>query len=339
MKICRLEPRNISPAMAWWIAKLMPPILLGAFGGTVPAITMEGRHRRLDDYLSSNPWTVLDAGSIILDIGCAFPPLTTMDIAARFPTWRVIGVDRRFDDQIIPDDAATNSDACSKSRNDAKPVRDRMKAYERGNLSFIQADFGDMLPRADAVRCMNVLIYYGSGFRARAESWLAGVLRPGGLFLCGANGWRSVESRYSVYRNEGGRLVAREFAFSLDNVRPFTGVPWFTLYDGERETLMLANVVGILRSDDKFRQDYDKRLDGLLEKSHILCRGQDGRLRTPRDPIPSQEWRPAYERILISLEEDGFVDRAVSVLGAAGLRAWRNVAGHVAIEPPQAAET
>jgi SAM-dependent methyltransferase len=318
MKICRLEPANVSPAMAWWIAKLAPPILMGALGGRVPSITMEGRHRRIDDYLAANPWTVLGAGSIVLDIGCGFPPLTTTDTAARFPAWQLIGVDHTFDDH-----------------NGATLLREALKEYERSNLSFIQATFGEDLPKADAVRCMNVLIYYGSDFRARAESWLAGILRPGGLFLCGANGWQSVESRYSVYRNEDGRLVAREFAFSLDNVRPFSGVPWFTLHDGDRETWMLAKLVGILRSDESFRRDYDTSLDRLLEQSHILDRDSDGRLRTSPAPIPAQQWRAAYAQVLVRLEEDGFVDRAVSVLKTAGLRAWRNIAGHAAIEPLQ----
>ena len=335
MKICRLEPRNISPAMAWWIGKLIPTILARALEGRVPPITMGGRHSRIDDYLATNPWTPLGAGSVVLDMGCAFPPLTTMETAARFPAWRVIGVDRTFDDEIV-DPGARKSDACPVTRDDARPVRNPTKEYERSNLSFIQASFGADLPKADAVRCMNVLIYYGSDFRARAGSWLADILQPGGLFLCGANGWRSVESRYSVYRNENGELVAREFAFSLDNVRPFSGVPWFTLHDDERETWMLSNLVGILRSDESFRRDYDARLDRLLEKSHILDRGLDGRLQTPPDPIPAQEWRAAYERILGCMEEEGFPDRAVSVLQAAGLRAWRNAAGHAAIDPLQA---
>ncbi len=314
MKICRLEPKNISPAMAWWIAKLAPPVLMDALAGRVPSITMEGRHRRIDDYLAANPWTALNAGSIVVDMGCAFPPLTTVDTAARFPAWRVIGVDCTFD--------------AGSARQ-----RDALTGFERGNLSFIRASFGEALPAADAVRCMNVLIYYGSGFRACAESWLAGILRPGGLFLCGANGWESVESRYSVYRNEGGRLAAREFAFSLDNVRPFSGVPWFTLHDSDRETRMLAKLVGLLRSDESFRRDFDTSLDRLLRDSHILDRDPNGRLRTPPAPIPAQEWRPAYTQVLASLEAEGFVDRAVSVLKAAGLRAWRNVAGHAAIEP------
>jgi len=332
MKICRLEPGNISPAMAWWIAKLIPRILPGGeFGDRVPPITSEGRHRRIDDYLAANPWTILGAGSILLDMGCAFPPLTTMDTAARFPAWRVIGADQTFDDHNVRG-GARNVDVSSVIRDDVRLVRHLVREYERSNLSFIQAGFGQALPNADAVRCMNVLMYYGSGFRTHAESCLASILRPGGLFLCGVNGWRSFESRYSVYRNEDGRLVAREFAFSLDNVRPFTGVPWFALHDGERETWMLAHLVGILRSDESFRRDYDARLDQLLGKHNILDRSPDGCLRTPRNPIPARAWPAAYERILGRMEED-FMDRAISVLRAAGLHAWRNVAGHAAIEP------
>src|SRR5665213_2574106 len=56
MKICRLEPRNISPAMAWWIGILIPRILPGAFADKVQPFTGEGRHRRIDDYVASNPW-------------------------------------------------------------------------------------------------------------------------------------------------------------------------------------------------------------------------------------------------------------------------------------------
>jgi SAM-dependent methyltransferase len=302
MKICRLDPSNISPAMAWWIANLLPQLLLRASAGDVPAITMEGRHHRIDDYLAANVF-----GSTLFDIGCAFPPLATLDTAARFPAWKVMGVDSTLGD---------------------------LTEYRRSNLSFIQASIGDELPQADAVRCMNVLLYYGPDFRARTESWLAGILRPGGLFICGANGWHSVESRYSVYRNEDGRLVAREFAFSLDNIRPFTGVPWLTLYDDERETWLLAKLAGTLRSDEGFRRDYDARLDLLLGESNILERDPDGRLRTPAAPVSAEEWRAAYEGILGQMEES-FVDRAVSVLQAAGLRAWRNAASHVAIDPLQ----
>ena len=163
-------------------------------------------------------------------------------------------------------------------------------------------------------------------------------LEPGGIFLCGSNQQRSFESRYSVYRCENDKLVAREFAFSLDNVRPFTGTPFFSLHDGERETWMLAFLVGLLRSDDGFRSDYDARLDRLLKDSHILERGAEGWLETPVDPVPPGEFASAYEAVLTQVEAVGFVECAVSVLQALGINSWRNGAGHIAMEPESAAE-
>jgi len=102
---------------------------------------------------------------------------------------------------------------------------------------------------------------------------------------------------------------------------------------------MLARVLGIIRSHEDFRCAYDARLDQLLEESRILDRGPDGRLRTPLVPVDPREWRAAYERILERMETEGFVQRAVSVLQAAGLRAWRNGAGHIAIDPSSLEKT
>ncbi len=310
--------------MAWWLTQLLPRILPGAFGGTVQSLTGQGRHRRIDDYLAANPWASLGTGSVLLDLGCGFPPFTTVDVATRFRQWQVIGVDQSFANQATSE---------ATSERDVRPPDNPIRAYEGGNLSFIQAGIGDCLPKADAVRCMNVLMYYDSAFRAQTESWLAGVLRPEGIFLCGVNTQRSFESRYSVYRNENGHLVAREFAFSLDNVRPFSGTPWFAMHDGERETWMLAHLVGILRADDSFRRDYDLRLDKLLNEHRMLERDPDGCLGTPSDPIAGQDWGTTYEQVIVHLESEGFAERAVLVLKATGLNAWRNVAGHIAIDP------
>lgn len=326
MKISCLGPENVSTAMAFWLGKVIRRVLPGGLGDKIQPITSAGRHLKIDDYLAANPWTKLAAGTVLLDVGCAFPPLTTIDTAARFPAWRVIGADPRFSEYGFGE--------CVRGAGNNAGDAAALHRHERENLSFIQAGIGDPLPEADAVRCMNVLMYYSPGFRAYTESWAAGILKPGGLFLCGTSGSRSLESRYSVYRKEDGRLVAREFAFSLDNVRPFTGGPWLAVHDGERETWMLARVVGLLRSDEDFRKNYDARLDELLEKNRVLQRGSDGALRIPPEPVPSQEWPAAYGRALRCMEDEGFVNRALLVLRSTGLRAWCNAAGHVAIDPP-----
>ena len=142
----------------------------------------------------------------------------------------------------------------------------------------------------------NVLFYFDATFRTRAEEWALRTLRPGGLFLCGADGNLTFESRYSVYRNESGNLVPKEFAFSLDNLRPPGVMPWFCLHNEEKETFTLARLIGILRSDESFRLDYDSRVDELLAENRIFVRQEDGFLAAASDQLPISEWAGGLHR-------------------------------------------
>jgi SAM-dependent methyltransferase len=212
-------------------------------------------------------------------------------------------------------------------------IRNPLQDFERCNLHFLQVGLGEPgLPQVDVVRCFNVLMYFDADFRRKAETWVATILRPDGLFLCGVDGPRSLEARYVVSRRENGGLVEKEFAFSLDNVRPLTAMPWFCLYDGERETFRLASAVGILRADDAFRDDFDERLDHLLEDKGICARQPNGYLGPLFQGLVPTERVARIEEVMEQLEQEGFVDRAAGVLRGAGLRARRNSAGHIAID-------
>jgi len=149
----------------------------------------------------------------------------------------------------------------------------------------------------------------------------------------GADGNHTQEARYSVYRRENGNLVPREFAFSLDNLRPPAVMPWFCLHDEEKETFVLARLLGVLRADERFRLDYDSRVDELLAEKRIWIRREDGFLDAPPEQLPFPEWLPAYTDMQNKLEQEGFTDRAVSVLERAGYHAWINPVGHVAVDP------
>jgi hypothetical protein len=107
---------------------------------------------------------------------------------------------------------------------------------------------------------------------------------------------------------------------------------WFTLHEGERETWRLAELLGILRSDHTFLRDYDAKLDSLLAQDRIAVRDANGCLVDPPDPIDMARMFPAYEAIAREIEAL-FADRAVSVLRRAGLNAWRNPVGHIAVSP------
>lgn len=168
---------------------------------------------------------------------------------------------------------------CATAKQDgARLIHYPIHNYERGNLQFIGAGVGAPSPQADIVRCFNVLVYFDGDFRRQAEHWALRTVRPGGLFVCGVDGARTLEASYSVYQNEGGQLIHKEFAFSLDNVRPVTAYPWNSLYDGEKETWALARWVGRLRSDPAFCANFDTRLDHLLAEKGMWVRSPDGYL-------------------------------------------------------------
>ena len=343
----------------------------------VPPFTLPGRHRKIDAYLRSNEWANFEPRTVMLDVGCGFPPQTSIEAAEAFPEWRIVGVDPTFEEYLLYDERenyacldrtgsvryfqATRpeeflglySDRAATIQNFSQAfaqlapslppddgtlstteqggrrlVRHPMSTYERSNLRFLQGGFGSSgLPEAGVVRSFNVLIYYGADFRREAEEWVAQVLRPGGLFVCGRDDSESLNAHYSVYRNEGGRLVEKEFAFGVETVRHSV---WFALHDGERETWRLAELLGILRSDREFLRDYDARLDALLAKNRMAVRDENGYLAEPPELIDAARALPVYHEIAREIEAE-FADRAVSVLQRAGLHAWRNPVGHIAV--------
>jgi hypothetical protein len=147
--------------------------------------------------------------------------------------------------------------------------------------------------------------------------------------VCGRDDGATLNAHSTVYRSEGGWLVEKEFAFGIETVRHCA---WFTLHEGERETWRLAELLGILRSDHTFLRDYDAKLDSLLTQNRIAVRDANGCLADPPEPIDMERTFPAYEAIAREIEVE-FANHAVSVLQRAGLNAWRNPVGHIAIGP------
>jgi SAM-dependent methyltransferase len=376
MAISRFDARDFTPFVARFFTVIAPGILPGAWGGMVPPFTLAGRHRKIDAYLRANEWAKFEPGTVMLDVGCGFPPQTSIEAAEAFPEWRIVGVDPTFGEyllyderenyacldrmgsvryfqasrpeefmrlytdraatiqnfsqafaQLLPKLPADDGKLSTAEHDGRRLVRHPLSAYERPNLRFVQGGFGSSdLPEAGVVRSFNVLIYYDADFRREAEEWVAQVLRPGGLFVCGRDDSETLNAYYSVNRNEGGRLVEKEFAFGLETMRHAV---WFTIHEDERETWRLAELLGILRSDREFLRDYDTRLDGLLAENRLAVRDENGHLAEPPD-IDMARALPAYHEITHKLEAE-FADRAVSVLQRAGLHAWRNPVGHIAV--------
>ena len=385
MAISKEVPKNIAPSLAWFLGVTIPGLLPGAWGNVVPPLTYEDRHQQIDRYLATNPWGEFPDGTVLLEMGCGFPPQTALDVARDFPRWQVIGADLRFDPYVLYDaegnyacmDSAggvryfqpgpsnrttflslyndqpasfrhfgdlfaqlreklpvpKNGECTAVEYDGARLVCNPIRSYERPNLTLIHAGLGEDVPSANIIRVFNVLFYFDSAFRDRAEQWALRTLPAGGLLLCGGDAAKTLEARYSVYRKEHDTLVRKEFAFSLDNLRPPTVVTFFCLHDQEKETFELAKLLGVLNSDQEFRAAYDLRLDELLAEKHILVRQPDGFLALPPDPLDPMAWMTARVEVHRHLAEEGFVDRAVSVLKRAGYHAWKNPVGHVAVDP------
>ena len=100
MRIAGLTAMDLSPLFAGTLT-VTPGILPGAWGGVIPPITRGGRHRRIDDYVSRQAWQPLGGGTVMLDVGCGFPPQTAVDSALRFSEWQVIGVDPALDPFLL----------------------------------------------------------------------------------------------------------------------------------------------------------------------------------------------------------------------------------------------
>lgn len=377
MALSKLDARDISPAVAQFFTVLAPAVLPGAWGGVVPPITVPGRHIKIDAYLRNSPWKKFEAGTVLLDVGCGFPPQTSTDAADSFPDWQIVGADPAFEGYLIYDENGNyalldgtgrvryfqavraedffklyadrnatmqrfaaafaellpslppdDGTLASAQRDGMRLVRHPLKQYERQNLKFLQGGFGSAdVPQADAVRAFNVLLYYDAEFRRKAEEWAAKILRPGGIFICGRDDAASLNAHYTVFRNEGERLLEKEFAFGVELVRQ---PGWYALHDGERETWRLAELIGVLRTDKEFLRAYDERLDALLAEHRFSVRDANGCIIDHPDASDLAKKLPAYVAIAETMQAE-FTERAVSTLRRAGLNAWRNPVGHVAV--------
>jgi hypothetical protein len=385
MRRQKIDATDFSEGLAWVIGYFLPHILPGAWGGAVPPITQKGRHAAIDEYLERNPWRPIAEGDRLLDLGCGFPPVTTMDTAERFPRVQIVGADpsfgkyllreangdyavfgqegdliyfqagatdidrwealyndtkathRHFSDlltglrELLPEDAP---DMTSVSRDGVELVRNPVAEFERENAEFKQLGFGaEGLNGFSAVRCFNVLFYFDEAFRRDAMSWLADVLIDGGISVSGVNWSRSRYARYTVHRAESRTMVAREFAFSIENLRPLELVGVFALHDDDHDMNLMSSLIGTLRADAQFRADIDRRMDELQAEIEFCARKPDGYLGSIPPGADSTILNTAADQIGSALEREGFCERAVDILGKSGYRAWINCVGHVAIDP------
>jgi len=92
MKIGGHPPTDISSLQGEIYGSLLARILPGSWEGKVPPITVSGRHKGIDEYFAAT--SLISGGAKrMLDIGCGFPPYTTLETAEQFPDWQIIAAD------------------------------------------------------------------------------------------------------------------------------------------------------------------------------------------------------------------------------------------------------
>ena len=206
-----------------------------------------------------------------------------------------------------------------------------IRRFERANLTFLAGDARHAdLRDIDVARCFNVLIYFDAAFRAELLQALGRILKPGGLFICGYDWAETRMARYSVYQNDDGVLRPREFAFSIDNVIPL-GLAWYALHDDDEDMRRLVESVSVLRRDSEFMAAFGPGYGALLSDLRLCARGADGYLEDIEPGIAQAELDRRYSELLRRCDERDYPGLAVAALRRAGLNAWKNEVGHIAV--------
>lgn len=94
---------DFTPVLIWQLSNIIPGFLPCAWGGRVPPLTLPKRNAKLDVYVLKHTWPDSLVRPVFVDMGCGFPPITTMDAAASLSGWRVFGVDRSLSDYVVYD--------------------------------------------------------------------------------------------------------------------------------------------------------------------------------------------------------------------------------------------
>ncbi len=233
---------------------------------------------------------------------------------------------------LLPDLGGTASETVE--QDGSKLIHNHIRDFEVDNLTFIKSDIAELkLPPAKVIRCMNLLIYFKPEIRKTMLLQAGELLDDDGILIAGTNGL-GIQSRYAVYQKGTDGIFPSEFAFSSDNLGPIVFMPWFTIHENDPEAMLLAELAGTIRADRSFWQDFSNRADELLQHQGTCRRGSDGFLHFPEEETSPREYLEKNAELWRQMDEEGYLDRAVDLLGRAGYDAWKNSVGDIAIRPP-----
>ena len=242
-----------------------------------------------------------------------------------------------FDDLFPLLDVSNGTASETVEKDGIKLIRNHIRNFESDNLAFIQSDINNVDIRgANVIRCMNLLIYFESSARKRMLQHAGRLLDDDGILIAGTNGL-GIQSRYTIYRKGADGLMPEEFTFSLDNLGHIAFMSWFTIHDEDPEALLLAELIGVVRSAPRYWAAFSGRLDELLNRHGICTRGTDGFLQFPQEELSPREYLAINAQLWGEMIAEGYLDGAARVLEKAGYDAWRNPVGDLAVRPPAGA--
>jgi hypothetical protein len=103
MNRATMSARDLSALQGEVLGSLLARILPGAWEGRVPPVTVKGRHRKIDSLIQNNRYLGRKASGSMLDLGCGFPPETTLDTADVLKGWTIHGSDPNVPALVVYD--------------------------------------------------------------------------------------------------------------------------------------------------------------------------------------------------------------------------------------------
>ncbi|MFH0782679.1 MAG: hypothetical protein V2B20_12120 [Pseudomonadota bacterium] len=124
MQQAEFPAKDFTPTLLWQLAHVIPGFLPCAWRGMVPPLTLPQRNAKIDAYVVNHTWSDGPTNPVFVDMGCGFPPTTTVDTATALPGWRVFGVDRCFADYVVHE--SSGNYACFNGQGEFQYFQPRM---------------------------------------------------------------------------------------------------------------------------------------------------------------------------------------------------------------------
>jgi hypothetical protein len=312
-----------------------PPITTADSAATLPNWRVFGVDRFFSDYVvyeGDGNYACFNGQGVFQ----YFQP--KMDVAGIRMYQNPAEVRRRFE-RIFEDlqpllSQTTNRTSERVEKNGHTLIHHPIRNYEAPSLTFIQSEMAEaQVPAAHVIRCMNALMYFAPETRQRMLVQAGALLAESGIMIVGANLMSGASCRYAVYKRENRSIQPTEFALSLDNLRPVSVMPWYTLHDDDPEAMLLADLLRQVRADRQFWRGFTERLDQLMAHHRLFQRDGNGFLCSFEGEAPATDFAQRVSQLWRQVEEEGFTDGAVDALNRAGYTAWKNPVGDIAIRP------